>query len=242
MSKELLGTLRVIDLASGHAGSVAALLLAEAGADVIKVEPQQPSAFRESPSSACWNRSKRSMALDLQQADDRTQLDGLLQEADVLVHDLTPERARAQALGDDQLASRFPHLIVCSITGFPAGHPLENMRPHDALVLAEAGICHEQMGVRRKGPIWLRFPLGSWGAAYLGTAGVLARLLAERRGAPPGPVRTSLLQGALAPMAMHWCQAERPSESLRRGRPKDLPASLFKCADELWIHVMASPD
>ncbi|MET0985477.1 MAG: CoA transferase [Steroidobacteraceae bacterium] len=70
----------------------------------------------------------------------------------------------------------------------------------------------------------------------------MARLIAARRGAPVGPVRTSLLQGALIPAAMHWYRAERPTDSLRAGMPRSEPDTIFQCSDGSWVHIMACPD
>src|SRR3546814_18284962 len=71
----------------------------------------------------------------------------------------------------------------------------------------------EQRGIR-EGPIYLRFPLGSWGAAYLAAIGVVARLIQAGRGGGAGSVSTSLVQGALLPAAMLWRRAEHATQAL----------------------------
>ena len=100
--------------------------------------------------------------------------------------------------------------MVCGITGYPVGHPDDDLTPSDTLVLARSGLMDEQQAVGRSGPTFLRIPLASWGAAYLAASGALARLLARHRTGSGGPAHTSLLQGALVPMTMHWARATTP--------------------------------
>jgi len=211
--KGILDGVRVLDFAEGLAGSVAALLLAEAGATVVKIEPPNGSTLRGSGAFAVWNRSKTSVALDVL-GTDREAFDRLLKAADVLVLDLPPAEAGHHGLDSGALARTAPSLIVCSVTGFPAGHPDDDLPADDTLVLAAAGLMDEQQPVCRDGPTYLRFPLGSWGAAWLAAVGVVIRLKRQRMGAGVGPVATSLYEGALVPMTMFWRRMERPSPGL----------------------------
>lgn len=240
MTTQILNGIRIIDLTSGIAGPVASMLLAESGAEVIKIENPEYCPDREKPGFAVWNRSKKSCAINIET--EMEKLDHLLESADVLVHDLNPSRAKSLKLDDHALHQRMPHLIVSHISGFPLGHLQEELPPNDTLVLAEAGIMDEQKGSVRDGPIFIRFPLGSWGAAYLAANGILARLICRDRSGDIGPAHTSLLQGALIPMAMHWSRAETPSDVLTMGMPKDGLPSMFECADGVWLHLMAPPD
>jgi crotonobetainyl-CoA:carnitine CoA-transferase CaiB-like acyl-CoA transferase len=236
----ILAGVRVLDMAEGLAGSVAALLLAEAGADVVMIEPPHGSPLRGTAPFAIWNRSKRSLALDL--GADRAQLDQLIKGADVLVHDLSFADARARKLDDASLRALAPHLIVCGVTGCPEGHEDEGLPANDAIVLAASGICDEQAAIGRDGPIYLRFPLGSWCAAWLAAIGVVTRIFNVRRGGEAGAVRTSLLQGALLPVMMLWRRVEAPSPALAASFPKKTRPSLAECADGVWIHMMKAPD
>lgn len=199
MSQGILKGVRVIELAEGLAGSVAALILAESGADVIKVEPKAGVRLRGSPPFTVWNRSKRSIALDTIGAD-RPTFEALVKAADVLLHDFTPAEARERGIDEAGLKALSPDLVVAPVTGFPAGHDDEDIPAFDALVLAASGIMDEQAPVGREdGPVYLRFPLASWGAAWLTAIGIAARLHNMRRGGKPGNVGTSLLQGGACP-------------------------------------------
>src|SRR3954451_20552788 len=106
----ILDGIRIIDLSDGIAGPVATLMLAEAGADVVAVEPPAGAANRASPGFHTWMRSKRSVVLDVDVPDDRATLDELLAAADVVVHNHGPTRARALGLDDETLAAKFPQL------------------------------------------------------------------------------------------------------------------------------------
>jgi crotonobetainyl-CoA:carnitine CoA-transferase CaiB-like acyl-CoA transferase len=242
MSAQILDGIRVLELAQGMAAPVAAMLLAESGADVIKIEPPGGDPTRAKSGFAVWNRSKRSVVLDLTSEGGRAELGRLLESADVLIHDLGPKAAVASGLDDATLSARHPQLIICSVPAFPVPHPDADRVARDTLVLARAGILDEQQAVERAGPTFLRIPLCSIGAWHLAAAGVVARLIARERDGIGGPAHTSLLQGALVPLTMHWARAERPTQSFARGMPKDAGDSLFQCGDGLWIHLMANPD
>jgi crotonobetainyl-CoA:carnitine CoA-transferase CaiB-like acyl-CoA transferase len=234
----ILDGIRVVDLSDGIAGPVATLLLAETGADVVMVEPPEGAASRSMPGFRTWNRSKRSVVLDVDSDDGRAALDALLAAADGVVHNFGPARARALALDDEALARTHPHLIACSVLSWPANH-VDADRPVDELLAAaRLGILDEQYGYR-DGPVFLRVPIGNWGAVWNAAAGIVARLLVRERTGRAGPAHTSLVQGALVPMAMHWRQCEKASPSLEWGMPKtNTMATLFECADGVWIHHM----
>jgi crotonobetainyl-CoA:carnitine CoA-transferase CaiB-like acyl-CoA transferase len=241
MAKCILDGIRVIDLAEGLAGSVTGLILAESGADVIKVEPPEGTRLRGTPPFTVWNRSKRSIALDAF-GKDRATFEALVKAADVVVHDFTPAEALARKIDEASLRALAPDLIVAPITGFPAGHEEEEVPAHDTLVLAASGIMDEQAPVgRADGPVYLRFPLASWGATWLAAIGIATRIFNMRRGGAAGDVHTSLLQGALVPVMMHWRRVETPSRNLGYGMPKfETNPTLLECSDGVWIHFIGN--
>jgi crotonobetainyl-CoA:carnitine CoA-transferase CaiB-like acyl-CoA transferase len=238
----ILAGIRVVEVCTGIPGPVAAMLLAEAGADVIKVEPPQGDAMRASPGFRTWNRSKRGIVLDLETESGRAQLGGLLAGADVLLHGFRPSRAQRLGLSDADLARRHPRLVVSSVLGFPVGHADAERAGYEILVQARMGLMGEQAGVRERGPTFLRLPVGSWGAAWLAACGVLARLRARERDGKGGVAHTSLLQGMLAPMMQYWARAENPSPPFAAGLPINFHSGLYECADGAWIHLMGAFD
>ncbi len=241
MAQGILTGVRVIDLCDGVAGSVAAMQLGEAGAEVIKVEAPAGAAARGTPGFSVWNRGKKSVVIDLEAAEGRADLERLLASADVLIHGFKAGEARDLGLDDQGLADRCPGLIVSAVTGWPQNHPDAERASDESLVLARLGILSEQPG-HRPGPIFIRMPYATFCAAWFCAIGVVARLLQRGRGLGAAPVHTSLAQGALAPMTMHWARAQRPSASFAKGLDKTVAVAIHRCADGQWIHVHYSPD
>ncbi len=155
----LLEGVRVLELAEEIAGPFAAKLLADAGADAIKVEPPsgdiarrtapfaEPSPHRETSTTwLAYNTSKLSVALDLASAAGRRVLQSLVAEADVFVTDRTPLQLSALDLDPHQLRERYPRLIIAAVTPFGLlGEPAE--WPSTALTRAHAS--GSAAGVRR---------------------------------------------------------------------------------------------
>jgi crotonobetainyl-CoA:carnitine CoA-transferase CaiB-like acyl-CoA transferase len=241
MSGGILCGIRIIELCGGVAGSVAALQLSEAGAEVIKIEPPGGDPDRMTPGFAVRNRGKKSVVLDIDAADGRSALQRLMGASDVLIHDLTPAVATACGLGDSALAESAAHLIVAGVTGWPVNHPDAERPALETLVLARLGLLSEQPGAR-PGPIFVRMPFATHAASWLCAIGVMSRLIQRRQGRGVGPAHTSLAQGALTPMTMHWARAERPSESFAKGIDRNLAVAIHPCADGKWIHVHYAPD
>ena len=231
MTVSPIADLRVIDCASGLAGSVAALMLAEAGAEVVKVEPPGGDPKRGSAAFAAWNRSKRSIAID--PVRDAGLFDQLLAGADVLIHD--------DSLPVPDLPGH-PHLVSCRISGVPAGLPGDDFPVDDFLVMAASGALSEQPALSRDGPAFVRMPLGSWCAAWLATIGITARIAHVQRGGAPGPVDTSLLQGMLVPLMMLWRHAQTPTPGFSGRIDKRVLPAIFECGDGVWIHIMKNAD
>lgn len=239
----VLSGIRIVEISGGHATSVATRWLAEVGADVVRIEgPDGDSMRTEQPAAyASWNRSKQSVALDLDIDVDRTRFDALLESADVLVHGWTPEQSEQRRLSVDALARRLPSLIVATVTAYPVGHADAERYGDEMLVQARVGMMDEQEALR-DGPMFIRLPVASWGAAFLLAGGIAARLLERERTGRANPIHTSLMQGALAPAALHWQRAGDPPTWLAEHTlPKlDMPPhiTIFECADGRWLQVM----
>ncbi len=236
MSQQLLSHVRILDMAQGRAGALAAMLLAEAGAQVVRLEPVGGDADRAEPGWAVRNRSKWSLELDTAAASGQAQFEALLPRSDILITD----QLDGAAIAD--IVARFPHLIVTRVGAWPIGHPSGNMDVDELLAMADCGACDEQPALTRDGPAYLRFPLGENAAAYLAAIGTAARLIERERTGGGGLVDTSLVQGALTSLSMFWSRAEHSTPSLDSGYRKGNKPLLFECADGGWMHVMSSPD
>jgi crotonobetainyl-CoA:carnitine CoA-transferase CaiB-like acyl-CoA transferase len=239
----VLAEIMVVDTSVGLAGPAATRWLAELGATVLKVEPVtgDPARWEQPAGFATWNRSKQAVSLDVDSTEDQARLDELLARADVFVHDWTPRQAAGRACGVGDLAARHPDLIVASVTAYPIEHPDAERPGDELLVQARLGAMDEQEALR-DGPMFIRMPFASWGAAYLLAGGIAARLLERERTGIARSIHTSLLQGALAPAALYWQRAGDPPDWLAQHTlPKlDEPPhiTIFRCADGRWLQVM----
>jgi benzylsuccinate CoA-transferase BbsE subunit len=144
--------IRVLDL-TGVAGQYATKLLADLGADVVRVEPPAGAKARSRPPFAdddphpnrsiafwYWNTSKRSITLDLTTEDGRALFHRLVERFDVLVHTFTPTEAKALALDADELERLNPRLIQCAITPFGSWGPHAEYQADDMIVAAMSGL------------------------------------------------------------------------------------------------------
>jgi crotonobetainyl-CoA:carnitine CoA-transferase CaiB-like acyl-CoA transferase len=236
----VLAGLRVVEVAGGVAGAVAGMLLTDHGAEVLKVEPPDGDLLRANPGRVVWDRSKRSVVLDLTSSGDRKRFDDLCATADVVLDGFTPVEAGDAGFDVAALRSQHARLITCSISAYGPAGPGRDRPAFDALVQARSGLMHEQPGLRA-GPIFLHAPLPSMGAALLAVTGISAALRArEVTGAGQG-VDTSLLQGALVWTTQIWKRAEHPTPELNDMWVNiDLPPTpCFEGSDGQWFHPMS---
>jgi crotonobetainyl-CoA:carnitine CoA-transferase CaiB-like acyl-CoA transferase len=194
---------RVLDLSWGIAGPLGVLLLAEQGADVIKVEPPGGDPFRDYSGYAVWNRSRRSVTIDLKQPAGADAFRKLAADADVVVETFRPGVTDRLGIGFDALHELNPRLVYCSCPAYPEGHRLAQRPGYDALVQASSGQQWEQPGWR-PGPIFLHMPMPSMGAMFLVPTGILSALIARETTGRGQHVRTSLFQGALLYTTQIW--------------------------------------
>lgn len=149
MNKPPLHDLRVLDFTTLLPGPLATLLLAEAGATVVKIEHPKggdPARARRSAISgasvefALVNRGKKSIALDLKSPAENAQARKLALQADVLVEQFRPGVMARLGLGYDALREHNPRLIYCSISGYGQTGPLAQVAAHDLNYIARSGM------------------------------------------------------------------------------------------------------
>lgn len=148
LGRELEGLL-VVSIEQAVAAPYCGLLLADAGARVIKVERKEGDFARAYDRAAkghsayfVWlNRGKESIVLDLDAEDDLALLRRLLRKADILVQNLAPGALDKRGLSGDVLRKTNPGLICCEITGYGRTGPMASMKAYDLLVQAETGLC-----------------------------------------------------------------------------------------------------
>lgn len=147
--KPMLEGIRVVDLTSVVFGPYATQILADLGADVIKVEPSQGDQFRYSgkwpktrgmsPGHMSINRGKRSIALDLKNADDLAVMTSLIQQADVFIHNVRAQAIAKLGLDYATVRATKPDIIYVHCTGFGSDGPYAGLQAYDDVIQAASG-------------------------------------------------------------------------------------------------------
>lgn len=238
---QALDGIRILDLSWGIAGPLGTLLLAEHGADTIKVEPPGGDPFRSYDGYRVWNRSRRSVQCDLKHDAGRDAFLQLVETADVVVEAFRPGVLDRLGVGWDVLHERNERLVLCSVPAYPAGHRWAHRPGYDALVQAASGQQWEQPGWRM-GPIFLHMPMPSMGAVYLVPTAILAALHARTRTGRGQRASTSLLQGAMLYTTQIWQMVEKADNQFHELMGKSYPPGIhqqmiFECANNEWVHA-----
>ena len=174
-----LAGIRVLDLSAYIAGPYGCALLADQGAEVIKIEPPAGDNLRKYPSTLETesraflgvNRNKRGLVLDLKNEEDLQRLLALVQSADVLVHNFRPSVPARLGISYEQLRTHNPHLIYCAVTGFGDQGPLKDKAGYDQVLQTYSGMCDEQ-GPRGGPPEILYGPVVDYFASAMVAAGI----------------------------------------------------------------------
>ncbi|KRB05053.1 CoA transferase [Lysobacter sp. Root690] len=212
-----LAGVRVLDLSAYIAGPYGCSLLADQGADVIKIEPPDGDNLRQYPSTLASesraflgvNRSKRGIVLDLKRADDHAVLLRLVREADVLVHNFRPSVPKRLGIDFEQLQLINPRLIYCAVTGYGETGPMKDKAGYDQVLQTMTGMCNLQG--RRGGPPEIIYgSVVDYYAAALLAAGVSSALFERERSGLGQFVGVSLLRSALTMQSarMIWADGE----------------------------------
>ncbi|AGW93047.1 MULTISPECIES: CaiB/BaiF CoA transferase family protein [Cupriavidus] len=212
-----LSGVRVLDLSAYIAGPYGCSLLADQGADVIKVEPPVGDNLRKYPSTLAAesraflgvNRSKLGVVLDLKNPADLERLLALVRNADVLVHNFRPSVPGRLGIGYEQLIAVNPRLIYCAVTGYGETGPLKDKAGYDQVLQTMTGMCTLQ-GKHGGPPEILYGSVVDYYASAL-VAGAVSSALYEREKSGAGQyVGVSLLRAALTMQSarMVWAESE----------------------------------
>jgi len=218
-----LGGIKVLDLSAYIAGPYGCTLLADLGAEVIKIEPPTGDTFRHYPSTLAGesraflgtNRSKRGIVLDLKQAAGLAVLLRLIQETDVLVHNFRPSVPVRLGIDYESLRTLKPSLIYCSLTGYGETGPLKDKAGYDQVLQSITGICTFQGETRGEPEIVYGSVVDFYGAAMIAHA-VSAALYHRERTGEGQAVSVSLLGSALAMQSGRFIWAENEGSEVGR--------------------------
>ena len=217
-----LAGIRVVDLSAYIAAPYGCTLLADQGAEVIKVEPPTGDNLRKYPSTLTAegrafigaNRGKRGIVLDLKQPPAREALLRLLRSADVLVHNFRPGVPERLGIDHQTLARHNPRLVYCAVTGYGERGPLKDKAGYDQVLQAMTGICALQ-GTAEAPQIVYGSVVDYYAAALL-ASGVASALYERERTGRGRFVGISLLRSALAMQSARFVWADGEPRHVNR--------------------------
>jgi len=232
-----------VDLTRALAGPQAAMMLADLGARVIKVETPgtgddtrgwgPPFVAGESTYFLSCNRNKQSIALDLKTDDGRAVLTDLVRHADVLLENFRTGVLERLGFGTDELFALNPRLVVLSISGFGHDGPEGGRAGYDQIAQGEGGLM-SLTGPDPDTPQRVGVPIADLLGGIYGAYGLLAALLERERTGRGQVVRTSLLAamvGVHAFQGTRWTVAGQVGHAQGNHHPSICPYGLFRCAD-----------
>jgi crotonobetainyl-CoA:carnitine CoA-transferase CaiB-like acyl-CoA transferase len=214
---------RVLDLSAYIAGPYGCTLLADQGAEVIKIEPPGGDNLRQYPSTLeaesrafiGVNRSKYGMALDLKQPEALAVLMKLVRECDVLVHNFRPAVPLRLGIDYKTLSMLNPRLIYCAVTGYGETGPLKDKAGYDQVLQTMTGMCVLQ-GKRGGAPEIVYGSVVDYYAAALVAGGVASALYERERSGLGQYVGVSLLRSALTMQSARLIWAENEPRDIGR--------------------------
>lgn len=249
---QALDGIKVLDLGRALAGPMCGLMLADLGADVIKIEPPglgddsrewPPMMNGESSYFLSVNRNKRSIVLDLASREGKEVFLRMAETADVVIENYRADVMDRLGLGYDVLKQRNPRLIYCALTGFGRTGPRSAMPATDVYAQAFTGV----MGLTREpGGVPLRVGISvcDTTTGLFGAYGVLAALQARHTTGQGQLVDTSLMEGQMAFLSYlitGFRATGKVPQPQGRGHPSIVPYGAFQCSDG-WVSLATFND
>lgn len=176
--EQVLSGFRVLDFGHYIAGSYTAMLLAEQGAEVLKVERPGGDPIRREPGFMVWNRSKKGMVLNLKRAEGQQVAQELAKRSDVIIENFHPGVADRLGIGYETMRRLNPRLVYCSISGFGSDGPYRDVPGWDPIVASTTGLYVGQAG-KDNPPLYIVLPMPSYYAALMAAFSVTTALYAR---------------------------------------------------------------
>jgi crotonobetainyl-CoA:carnitine CoA-transferase CaiB-like acyl-CoA transferase len=247
-----LSGVKVIELSHIMAGPACGMLLADLGADVIKVEKfpdgddsrrmVPPRVDGESAAFMILNRNKRGTAINLKSEAGRSLLRRMLATADVLIENFRPGTMERLGLGYESLRKTNPGLIYCQLTGFGTTGPYADRAGFDLIAQGMSGIMSLTGEGPGRPPVKVGVPLTDMTAGILGTMGILAAYTHRLKTGEGQRVETSLLEAGILhtawQSAIFFATGSSPGP-LGSAHPLSAPYQAIETADG-WINIGAA--
>src|SRR4026209_422716 len=236
--------IRIVEQGTFITGPCTGMMLADLGADVVKIERPEGDPYRSyqssqfSPHFPAYNRNKRSLALDLNRPDDREIFDRLIRKAEVYIQNFRPGTADRLGAGVERLRALNPGLVYCSISGFGRTGPDGERPSYDSVAQALSGFLSVVVDTER--PRFLGPALADAITGIYAAYGVLGALLERATTGQGRHVEVSMFEAmahfAVEPFAAYFALGETPKSS---DRPRLAQAYILRTADDrlLAIHL-----
>jgi crotonobetainyl-CoA:carnitine CoA-transferase CaiB-like acyl-CoA transferase len=235
----------VLDFASYIAGSYGPMILAQLGAQVIKIESLEGDSFRHFGFGFLgWNQGKRGLSVNLTTREGREIVHGLADRADVVVENLRPGRMRKFGFDYETLAARNPRIIYMSVNAFGNRGPEHNQPGFDPLLQARSGVMAAQGG-HHGHPVYLTCAICDYGAAMLSALGCVLALRAREVTGRGQFCETSLLQSAMAFQAGEFAFYPGRPDMENGGteyRGRSALSRAYGCRNDEWLFVSISDE
>jgi crotonobetainyl-CoA:carnitine CoA-transferase CaiB-like acyl-CoA transferase len=197
---------RILDLTTMVAGPVATMMLADQGADVIKIESPRGDLMRHfsrgrngmNAAFLSCNRNKRSLAVDLKSADGLQIVKRLIATAQVLVHNFRPGIAERMGLGEEVVRAIRRDIVYVSITGYGTKGPYANQRAYDPVIQAMSGLADIQRDRDTGRPRMVRTIIADYTTALTAAQAITAALFARERSGQGQHVQLSMLDAMIS--------------------------------------------
>ncbi|HJM89664.1 MAG TPA: CoA transferase [Dehalococcoidia bacterium] len=233
-----LDDIRVIDFGQFIAGPLTGMLLADQGADVIKVDPPGGPSW-DTPANATWNRGKRSLVLNLKDGADIQTARRLIASTDVVIENFRPGVMERLGLGHEAMTAAHPRLLYCSLPGFAADDPRAAQPAWEGVVAAATASYRQGQG-SGGAPLFTAVPIASTYAAFIASVSIISALYSREHDGRGQHIEVPLFDATFAAIGANGLSV-RGSEA-SGGRPKDFGGGIFECADGRWVQVaLAKP-
>jgi len=232
---QALSGFKVLDFGRYIAGPYAAMLLADQGAEVTKVEAPGGDPLRKELGFIVWNRSKRDITLNLKKPEGQRIVRELAKQSDVVIENFRPGVAERLGIGYETLSELNPRMVYCSISGFGPSGPYRDLPGWEPIVSSLSTIYTEQGYVTH--PVYIVLPLASTYAAFMAAFSVTTALYARELTGKGQKTDVSLFGALLAAQSI-WVLDFKGKERMPWGPQGVLPLyRLYQGSDGKWFFL-----
>jgi len=249
--------IRVIDFGHYIAGPLTGMLLADQGADVIKVDP--PGGPRwDTPANATWNRGKRSILLDLKSSSDIDTARELIQSADVVIENFRPGVMDRLGLGPVAMTDSNPSLIYCSIPGFASDDPRASMPAYEGIIGAAtatyrtSNLAAAAADLDTNQPKYTAIPVASVYGAFQSATAITMALNAREKGNLGQRIEVPLFDSMFQSIGVFGAKIHNQSNNQTGANPKqdyqqqwvssvrNSWTDTYQCKDGRWLRFVGT--